>query len=135
MPYLEFLASSTCFWVGYFIVCAVLATLTGMLWIPRSSGNWAERTHNVIWNSGIFFIGCALLFVDLQLLVAIFRTSSRTAEVVLGVLALVFFFYSILCVSGRGIELFGRILTDGIAEIRIGWKGIDIVFRAEHRKL
>jgi hypothetical protein len=135
MPYLEFLASSSCFWLGYFVVSGVLASLTGLLWTARSSAGWAERAHDVVWNGAIFFLGCALVFIDVQLLVAIFRTSSKTAEVVLGVLALVFFFYAIFCLSGRGIQLFSRMLTDGIAKIRIGWKGIDIVFRTERRTL
>ncbi len=131
MAYIDKLADNGVFWMFYFVISGTLALGSGILWVWRKSGNnehWSESTQNVIWNATIHFFGFVLFFIQIQLLSLMAKTSSTGGKTVVGIIFLVMFFYSIFCLSGRGIEIFEKILREGVKEIHIGWKGITIKF-------
>jgi hypothetical protein len=130
------LMDDPCLWTWYCGASAVISLTVGIAWWWRQrDARWPEKLHGVIWNGVVQLFGFFLLFLQVFLLTHIV-TSDRTAtQVIFGVIYFPVFFYTLFCISGRGVEVLQRISDSGIREIRITWSGIHIALGGQdHRK-
>ena len=114
-------------WTWYFGASAVISLTAGIVWWWRQpQASWPERFHGVLWNAIVQLFGFLLLFIQMTLLARISASNLPGTQVVLGVIYLPVFFYTVFCISGRGIEVLQRMSDRGIREIRVTWSGIQI---------
>jgi len=88
-----------------------------------------EAVRSTIWDILIHTVGFLLLPLLVFLTYTICARESTGAQVVSGLLFLPIFFYMILCITGRGVQVMQTAVMDGIQEISFSFsKGIRIVF-------
>jgi hypothetical protein len=111
----------------YFAASSIISLTAGLVWWWRQpEARWAERIHGVLWNAVVQLFGFFLLFLQVFLVARISASDNPGAQVILGVIFFPVFFYTVFCISGRGIEVLQRISDSGIKELRITWSGIQI---------
>ena len=135
MNFLNTIANHPCLWKWYFIIWTLISLVIAIakFWEQyvrsnsESRGKFSLTLHFSIYHGLSVAFGFLLIFFEIQLLNFLMTTASPWNVAIVGVLFIIILFYSIFCISGRGIEVLHRIVMDpGVKIIHIGWKGITL---------
>ena len=133
MDFINTIANNACIWILYFFVGGSISLVIGIAkfrddFIRNNLDSYAKFSHTLhfsIYHSLSIAFGFLLIFFEIQLLNFLLTISSPWNVTVVGILFIITLFYSIFCISGRGIEVLNKIVMDpGIKKIHIGWTGI-----------
>jgi len=111
----------------YFLGTFGISLICGIIWWWRlDKMKIAEKLHNCIWNTLVQFLGFIFVYFQIYILNIILTTNENFKIGVLGILFLILMFFSVFCLSGRGIQIIQGVLDKGIEKITISWQGIII---------
>lgn len=135
MNLINTIANNTCIWILYLIVGAIISLVIGAAKFREqffrsnldSNAKFSHTLHFSIYHGLSIAFGFLLIFFEVQLLNFLLTTSSPWNVTVVGILFIIVLFYSIFCISGRGIEVLNKIVMDpGVKKIHVSWKGITV---------
>ena len=111
----------------YFFFTFGISLFCGIIWWFRFDNmKISEKLHNCLWNALVQFFGFILIYFQIHLLNTILVSNDNLKIGILGILFIFLTFFSIFCISGRGIQIIQGVLDKGIKRIIISWRGIII---------
>jgi uncharacterized membrane protein len=120
-----------------------VSTAIGLLGLPRyyqerdkeetRIKKMCETTRSMLWDIIIHFIGFLLLAAFLGSMVTIWSGGEAMKEIVCLVTSTLALFYTVFCLSGRGVQILTA-MTTTMSRLDIGWKGINIHFNPSNNK-
>jgi hypothetical protein len=116
----------------------MVSTAIGFLGLPRyyqeidtnktKIMKMCETTRSMLWDIIIHIMGFLLLAAFVGNMIAIWSGGESIKEIVCLAAAILTLFFSIFCISGRGVQILTA-MTTTTSHLHFGWKGISIRFK------
>ena len=111
-------------WYNYFIITAVISFISGICNFNRFLSKPPKTVFNAlrltIYDIMVIYFGYLLIVFEIYLFEYLISNGPVWQNIVVSILLLVLPFYSVFCISGKGIEVLNRLFIDpGIKELTV----------------